>query len=944
MAESVVSFLLANLTQLLTQESNLLGGVQDQVRILHYELEMIGVFLRNTEENRDDNLVKVVVSQIRDVAYEIEDVIDTFIVTATKHSKRSKLRKLINCFDRLTRLHKVASKTEGIKKVIKEINDRSKYGIIEIAQSGGGDAQAEGILHKRRRYVEEDEVVDFGHDTQVLLKQLLEGVLQRDVTSIIGMGGLGKTTLARKIYNNNHVENNFNFRRWVYVSQEYRIRELLLEILKKVIILKAELKEELFHGLEVKYSSLFEDLQCMKVKDDGEFKDILLQNILLQQEKLLQKQEKLLQKQKLLLEQQLVKLSSFLVFVQNIYKKNGDWFQDMNDDELKSVLFNFLQGKRYLIVLDDIWKTDVWEELKVAFPDNMKGSRILITSRIKEVAAHASPNIPPYFLPFLNKDKSWELFSKKVLRGGTCPAELEALGRQIAESCDGLPLAIVVLGRLFAIKEKTHQQWSKLTGHVNWYLTQDRSHCLDILALSYNHLPRHLKPCFLYFGIFPQDFEIPVRQLIQLWIAEGFIQHTGDRNVEDVAEDYLEELIDRSLIQVATTRTDGGVKTCHIHYLLRELCISESTEEKFLEVCSDFNRLHMSKSRRLSINCATPQYISSNLCDSSSNCRSLLCFGFENESNLEWLCKMFKLVRVIHSGDAKYSWIPKKIEKLILLRYLRIPGKLDVIPASICSLWNLVTLDMRSSKTRVLPKEIWMLQKLRHLYLGGPTSIPKTDNKALPNLQVLTGIDIYAKPEYHFGMDMFPNLRKLGFHNPNLYPGQQLKILSSLHNLRQLQTLKIYRLCHLPSPSSIHWTLTKVTLVEADISKTVFTILGSVPNLRILKLRGDYSNLGWSTLHCSESSFRQLEVFVMANSRIKYWKLEKGAMPSLRRLVIDRCPLSEFPEELWCLTALRDVQVLQPFRQLANTLQRLQMKNGCKLQVYPPLESGPGRN
>uniref|UniRef100_A0A2N9H9B0 NB-ARC domain-containing protein n=1 Tax=Fagus sylvatica TaxID=28930 RepID=A0A2N9H9B0_FAGSY len=808
MAESVVSFLLANLTQLLTQESNLLGGVQDQVRILHNELEMISVFLR------------------KDVAYEIEDVIDTFIVTATKHSKRSKLRKLINCFDRLTRLHKVASKTEGIKKVIKEIYDnRSKYGIIEIAQSGGGDAQAEGILHKRRRYVEEDEVVGFGHDTQVLLKQLLEGGLQRDVTSIIGMGGLGKTTLARKIYNNNHVENNFNFRRWVYVSQEYRIRELLLEILKKVIILKAELKEELFHGLEVKYSTLFEDLQCMKEKDDGEFKDILLQNILLQQEKLLQKQEKLLQKQKLLLEQQLVKLSSFLVFVQNIYKKNGDWFQDMNDDELKSVLFNFLQGKRYLIVLDDIWKTDVWDELKVAFPDNMKGSRILITSRIKEVAAHASPNIPPYFLPFLNKDKSWELFSKKVLRG--------------------------------------------------------------------------------------EDFEIPVRQLIQLWIAEGFIQHTGDRNVEDVAEDYLEELIDRSLIQVATTRTDGGVKTCHIHDLLRDLCISESIEEKFLEVCSDFNRLHMSKSRRLSINCATPQYISSNLCDSSSNCRSLLCFGFENESNLEWLCKMFKLVRVIHSGDAKYSSIPKKIEKLILLRYLRIPGKLDVIPASICSLWNLVTLDMRSSKTRVLPKEIWMLQKLRHLYLGGPTSIPKTDNKALPNLQV---------------------------------PYWQLEILSSLHNLRQLQTLKIYRLCHLPSPSSIHWTLTKVTLVEADISTTVFTILGSVPNLRILKLRGDYSNLGWSTLHCSESSFRQLEVFVMANLRIKYWKLEKGAMPSLRRLVIDRCPLSEFPEELWCLTALRDVQVLQPSRQLANTLQRLQMKNGCKLQVYPPLESGPGRN
>ena len=123
----------------------------------------------------------------------------------------------------------------------------------------------------------------------------------------------------------------------------------------------------------------------------------------------------------------------------------------------------------------------------------------------------------------------------------------------------------------------------------------------------------------------------------------------------------------------------------------------------------------------------------------------------------------------------------------------------------------------------------------------------------------------------------------------------------------------------------------------------MFTMLGSLPNLRILKLRGVFS-FKQSTLHCNESSFCQLEVFVMANSRIKNWKLEKGAMPSLQRLVIDRCQLLAFPKELWRLTALRDVQVLQPSPELAKLLQRLQMKNGCKLQVYPPLESGPRLN
>jgi hypothetical protein len=112
--------------------------------------------------------------------------------------------------------------------------------------------------------------------------------------------------------------------------------------------------------------------------------------------------------------------------------------------------------------MDDIWKTEVWNEVKYAFPDNSNGSRILImTSRLKDVALHSSLT-PPYFLQFLNKDESNELFLKKVFQGGECPAESETLGRQIAEDCRGLPLSIVVLGGLLAAKEKTHRTWSKV--------------------------------------------------------------------------------------------------------------------------------------------------------------------------------------------------------------------------------------------------------------------------------------------------------------------------------------------------------------------------------------------------------------------------------------------------------------------------------------------------
>jgi hypothetical protein len=531
--------------------------------------------------------------------------------------------------------------------------------------------------------------------------------------------GLGKTTLAKKIYNNDRVKSHFPCRVWVYVSEDFKIRELLIEILKSQMSISDKLTSK---------------VKGMSEKEAKEF--------------------------------------------------------------LVDKLLKCLQGKRYLVVMDDIWKPQVWNEVKDAFPNNSNGSRILITSRIKEVALHAS-HTPPYFLQFLNEDESWELFRKKVFRGGECPPELETLGRQIAEGCHGLPLSIVVLGGILANKEKTHRTWSKVIANVNWYLTE----CRDILALSYTYLPRRLQPCFLYIGAYPEDFEIPVKELIKLWIAEGFIQHIGRRNIEDVADDYLEELIDRNLIQVATRRSDEGAKTCRIHDLLRDLCITKSAEEKLLYVHRDDNS-SWNTSRRLSIHSRIlHQFISSN---SGTSCaRSFLCFGVDNmglfkKIHWEWVHNNLKMLRVLHL-ELFDDFIPEEIGTLIHLRYLKIGCETEVcIPDSIGNLKNLetiaITTDHVIGDVSVLPDSIIKLTSLRNLQ--GNVRLP--DNfplvTAWSSLQVLSIIDTMNSLQIaHFIVEgKLPNLRKLGLlcgmHSDRI----DFKATSpSVHHLSHLQTLNI---------------------------------------------------------------------------------------------------------------------------------------------------------
>ncbi|KAL2959471.1 hypothetical protein AAZX31_18G268500 [Glycine max] len=603
-------------------------------------------------------------------------------------------------------------------------------------------------------------------------------------------------------------------------------------------------------------------------------------------------------------------------------------------------------------------RRDVEEQEVVGFAHDSKvvvieklmasGSRLKLVSI---VGMGGLGPMPPYFLPFLTEEESWELLSNKVFRGEDCPSDLEPMGKLIAESCNGLPLAIIVMAGILANK-KSLRDWSRIKDHVNWHLGRDTT-LKDILKLSYDTLPARLKPCFLYFGMYPEDYKIPVKQLIQLWISEGLLTQetcgssTNIPEPEYIAEEYLDELVDRSLIQVVSRTSDGGVKTCRIHDLLRDLCISESKEDKFFEVCGEVDfQIRDSCPRKLSLHGTLFHFSSSSAVSdySITGTRSLLCFGQEvykvKPNHWRWLLKSFRLARVLDLGRMNVNSIPNDLEKLIHLRYLRIHSyNIETIPASICRLWNLETLDLRGSPIKSFSGDLWQLKQLRHLLMFGPVGLPDmpSESKTMQNLQTLSTVALDPRTTSLLDSRRFPRLTKLGIHHERRDKCNARIQLQSLNRLSHLRKLKVIGTTEIPQNANVFPSnITKISLTKFGcFNSNAMHILGKLPSLQVLKLSSQTNDTRFD-LHCATGGFLQLQVFEMIAIKVKNWRLDKGSMPRIRRLDVRSCKsLTELPKELWSLTSLREVQVLWPCTELVKRLQNLVVNNGCKLVVYP---------
>ncbi|KAI5341803.1 hypothetical protein L3X38_009678 [Prunus dulcis] len=403
---------------------------------------------------------------------------------------------------------------------------------------------------------------------------------------------------------------------------------------------------------------------------------------------------------------------------------------DMSDmDQLQNELRKKIDGKRYLLVLDDVWNEnrEKWLALKDLLMGGGKGSKILITTRSEKVAKITDTS-QPYNLRGLSEEQSWYLFKKMAFPEGKEPesSTIKAIGEEIARKCQGVPLAIRTIGRMLYTRDP-ETEWLAFKNNKLSTIRQEENDILPTLQLSYDVLPSHLKHCFAYCSLFPPDYKIPVENLIKLWVAQGFVKPSNPNEcLEDVGYEYYNELVWRSFFQEEEKDKFGIIKSCKMHDLMNELAVKVAGEGSTIidRNKTDFDAkrlLHVSFNFKVALKWKIPTSLLE-----SNKLRTFLFLSQEewgkslHKSFYATIASNFKSLRMLSLNRLDITKLPKCLRKMKHLRYLDLSGNLiKRLPNWIVKLQNLETLDLNSCRFLVeLPRDIKKLINLRHLILA----------------------------------------------------------------------------------------------------------------------------------------------------------------------------------------------------------------------------------
>ncbi|KAL3504558.1 hypothetical protein ACH5RR_034399 [Cinchona calisaya] len=840
-----VNFLINKLEELLHAKATPLNALKHQTEIVYEEIVSMRKLLCDVGELGNSQM-EFLLTRYKDAAYQAEHVIDSFVAAEGS----------IWCHK--LGLFVVMKDVKILQKEVKSLLTVSTVGdsVVPSLFSGASSlahnppninvavGSTEGIYYR----VEEaaNDLVVLKDAEEEIIELLTGGSRQLKLVSIVGMPGLGKTTLANSVYNHPSINLHFYVRAWCCVSQVYEKDTLLFDIFGQIVGKTIQSRET-------------------------------------------------------------------------------------SPEDLVQKLYQSLKGRRYLIVIDDIWDIKAWNDLKGPFPDDGNGSRILFTAREQAVALEA--NSIPYALRLLSPEESCKLLLLKVFGGEICTPEWLTISERIARNCKGLPLAVVLMAGILKRTERKEDCWE----HVSNTLIS--SEVSDILEFSYKHLPNCLKPCFIYFGTFPEDITVSASKLIRLWICEGFVQQPSlcQKSLEQEAENYLNDLVDRSLLMVDRRSSKGGVKACHVHDILRDFCTIKLRNERFLMQEHKYGGTFVLYGDLEKHICSLLFYYG---LDRTINFRRNL-FDFDFVLQYEFLGVLDLENVPFGSGANTTDFV--NIAKLVQLRYLAIGVDTDNIPSEIGNLRNLETFLLTGASDEImLPETIWNLVSLRHILTKNSFFSFQHYNQdfyqyfcQLDNLKSISAITLSHGDDIEkFILRRLTGIQKLGCKFSNSWDDSTgCNLFPVLNFLSELQSLKVFFLgktlypCKFSFPSN----LKKLSLSNFRLPWDEISIIGQLPNLEVLKLLNNtFEGQQWDM---REGEFENLKFLKLDSLNIELWNASSEHLPCLEKLVLISCQqLEEIPssfgeiptlqliEMKWCSSsAMESVkQILEEQREMSN--------------------------
>ncbi|KHN23474.1 Putative disease resistance RPP13-like protein 1 [Glycine soja] len=857
--------------------------------------------------------------EVKQAVLDAEDLLDEIDCKALKYkleddsqTTTSKVRNLLNVFSLSSIDKEIESRMKQLLDLLELLaSQKSDLGLKNACDVGIGSGLGSNVLKilPQTSLVAEDVIYGRDDEKEMILNWLTSDIDSRSqlsIFSVVGMGGLGKTTLAQHVYNDPQIEAKFAIKAWVYVSDDFDV----LKVIKAII------------GA--------------------------------------------------------------------INKSKGD----SGDLEiLHKYLKDELTGKKFFLVLDDVWNEDrdQWKALKTPLKYGAQGSKILVTTRSNNVASTMQSN-KVCQLKTLQEDHSWQVFAKNAFQDDSLQlnVELKEIGTKIVEKCKGLPLALETVGCLLRTKRSSVSEWEGVMISKIWDLRIEDSKILPALLLSYYHLPSHLKRCFAYCALFPKDHEFDKESLILLWMAENFLQCSQqNKSPKEVGEQYFYDLLSRSFFQ----QSNRDNKTCFVmHDFLNDLAKYVSGDICFRWGVDEEENIPKT-TRHFSFVITDFQYFDG--FDSlyyAQRLRTFMPISRTTSFIDKWDCKiltheffsMFKFLRVLSfSGCRDLEGVPDSIGNLIHLGSLDLSHtRIKTLPDSTCSLCNLQILKLNCCFfLEELPITLHKLTNLHRLELMGThvTKVPMHLGK-LKNLQVLMspfivgqsnelGIQQLGELNLHGDLSI-QNLQNIvnpldalaaDLKNKTHLVGLDLEwdlnqiiddsskereILENLQPSRHLEQLSISNYGGNEFPRWLSDKLLNVVSLNLKDCKYCGHLppLGLLPCLKDLRISG----LDWvvciKAAFCgsSDSSFSSLETLEFSDMKEwEEWELMTGAFPRLQRLSIQHCPKlkGHLPKQLCHLKELlvQDCKQLVTFAPKAIEICELDLEDCGKLHIdYHP--------